>query len=673
MAIQKKYSWSIIYLSLVIFVVAVSIAAWTIVESLVETSFETRTRADLESEMNTFRARMEKSVGGIGHVVHGVMAAIVSEPDLSQARFDGLAEHFFGLHPELRNLAAAPDLIVKYVYPPAGNESVIGLNYWQVPSQLPAVERAIAAQGVVLAGPVHLVQGGEGLISRAPVFIRDHDTGKQTLWGIISAVVDVERFFKGSGLRGDLPYDIAIRGTDGMGAQGEVFFGRPDVFELNPVLTTINVPDGTWVMASAPKAGWPEHPDNINTVRAYFLLGGALFLALVLLVARLVHLRLQADERLSAAINSLGDGFALFDANDRLVSCNDKYREFYNLSGDLFKVGNSFEYIVREGIKRGQYPDSAGQEDAWFAQRMSSHRLANSVVEQRLENGRWLKVAESRTPDGGTVGFRVDITELKNAKEAAEKASRAKSDFLNVISHELRTPLTVILGFASFLAKPGLLPSVKKLKAPAPGDAPLTASELQENIDGFLKEITTYAGKIGKSGQHLLALINDMLDLSKIEANKMEITVAPVPVDPVFESIVEEFTQAAVKKGITLSCTTNGANVLADELRLKQMLINLVGNAIKFTDKGSITISSKPQGKFIKIMVTDTGCGVPEAEISEIFERFSQVDISSTRKAGGTGLGLAITKRFAELHGGEIRVESTVGEGSTFSFTIPAA
>lgn len=253
----------------------------------------------------------------------------------------------------------------------------------------------------------------------------------------------------------------------------------------------------------------------------------------------------------------------------------------------------------------------------------------------------------------------------------AEEANRAKSDFLNIMSHELRTPLTVILGYTPILANPGKLPSTKRLMAMLESKEGSHA-DIQEGVLAVLGDISKYVEKMGKSGDHLLSLINDMLDLSKIEAGKMEIELKSISVDSIVGSVVEQFDKAASDKHLIIKQKTNGGTVFADEIRLKQILINLVGNAIKFTDSGSIILSTSHRGSVVEFQIKDTGCGISSTEFESVFDRFKQSDESDTRKAGGTGLGLAITKRLVEMHGGSISVFSEIDLGSTFRFTIPS-
>lgn len=356
-----------------------------------------------------------------------------------------------------------------------------------------------------------------------------------------------------------------------------------------------------------------------------------------------------AEHRLTSAINSLEDAFVLYDAEDRLVLCNDKYKQFYKLSADLLTPGNTFEYIIREGAKRGQFPEAVDRIEEWIAERMAAHLEASSVMEQKLADGRWLKIAEQATPDGGRVGFRVDITDLKNAREQAEIANRAKSMFLATMSHEIRTPMAGIIGMVELLL-----------------DSELSAQQQE------------WAQSVSLSGRNLLTILNDILDQSKLEADKIELD----PVDFDLHAFIHEATQLFKpqfdKKKLSLDVKFSDdlpKVIHADRLRIGQILSNLLGNALKFTDKGgvSIRVEHETQGEswfLLRFEVSDSGIGLNEVARHKLFSSFVQADSSTSRTHGGTGLGLSISKQLANLMGGEIGVFSTKGKGSTFWFTI---
>lgn len=355
---------------------------------------------------------------------------------------------------------------------------------------------------------------------------------------------------------------------------------------------------------------------------------------------------------LHSAIDVIGEGFAVFDANDRLAWCNEQYRRLYPIAAPSFVPGALFEEIVRYGIERGQYIDAIDNPDAWLAQRMETHRKSESNQIQQLPDGRWLDVRERKTADGSTVGFRVDITELMKATQAAEAANRAKSEFLATMSHEIRTPMNSILGMAQVLCS-------------------------QESTDSRSRE---YGRVILDSGRTLLGILNDILDLAKVEAGRVEIDRKPWQPERLVQDILALFQGPALNKGLAINATWSGPNdrtYLADGHRLQQMLSNLVSNAIKFTANGSITIVlSEIQEKngvaTLLASVSDTGIGIPADKQQQLFVPFTQADSSTNRRYGGTGLGLSIVRNFAALMGGCVGLESSDGEGSRFWFQITA-
>jgi signal transduction histidine kinase len=250
-------------------------------------------------------------------------------------------------------------------------------------------------------------------------------------------------------------------------------------------------------------------------------------------------------------------------------------------------------------------------------------------------------------------GFAFDVTEraeaeaaLRQALEAAEAASRLKSQFLSTMSHELRTPLTAITGYAELLRMDGSL-------------GPEHTADIEQ--------ITT-------SANHLLALVDDVLHLAQIEAGKTTIEPREVDLAAAVDQALAEVALRAAAKGLALDADVPpGPAVLADPLRLHQVLVNLVDNAVKFTDRGSVRVEARPVADGVEIAVADTGIGIAAEAAPHIFAAFQQADGSTSRRYGGAGLGLAIAKQLVDLHGGEIAVASRPGEGSTFTVRLPAA
>lgn len=354
-----------------------------------------------------------------------------------------------------------------------------------------------------------------------------------------------------------------------------------------------------------------------------------------------------AREQLVTAVETLPDGFVLFDRDDRLVIANERYKEIFAESAPVMVQGTPFRDILRYGLAHGQFGEAPEDEAAWLAERMAKHLNPGPMVEQRLRNGQVLRIFERKTPDGGSVGLRVDVTELYDARERAEEASRAKSLFLANMSHEIRTPLNGILGMADILAS--------DLADPAQAR---TARTIRE------------------SGEMLLSILNDVLDMSKIEAGKLDLEIKPFSPDDLAQKVKALHRLRAREKGLefTLDVAPHLPKRLGDPHRVTQILHNLLSNAVKFTETGRVVLRLRDgTGGPLVIEVEDTGIGMTPAQIARIFDDFEQADASMTRRYGGTGLGMSILRRLTEMMGGKVEIQSTPGQGTLVRVTLPLA
>ena len=359
--------------------------------------------------------------------------------------------------------------------------------------------------------------------------------------------------------------------------------------------------------------------------------------------------RHETENTLVTAIEALDEAFVIYDQEDRLLFCNQKYRDVYKASAEVIVPGNTFESIIRYGAERGQYPAALGRVDDWVRERMEMHRSGNTVLEQKLENNRWLRIVERKTEMGHTVGFRFDITELKQAQESAEAASRAKSEFLANMSHEIRTPMNAILGMLKLLQN--------------------TVLDVRQR---------DYTAKTEGAARSLLGLLNDILDFSKVEAGKMTLDPRPFHLNRMLSDLSVVLSANLGGKQIALRFEVDEdvpRGLLGDDMRLQQVLINLGGNAIKFTTQGEVVLSvhakdCTPTDVLLEFAVRDSGICIAPDKQAHIFSGFSQAESNTTRRFGGTGLGLSISKRLVNLLGGELQLESTLGQGSTFHFAI---
>ena len=491
----------------------------------------------------------------------------------------------------------------------------------------------------------------------------------------------------------------------------------------------------------------------------------------------------QAQTRLTDALGSISEGFSLYDADDKLVIYNRRYRDMHGTGSiDVVNQGVSFETILRNAVASGEIRDAEGHVEAWVAKRLARHRDPKGTHVQRRSDGRWLQINEHRTDDGGTVAIYTDITDMKQAEQAiqeseqrlrviaeaapmavvivtfddgiiryanqrfsemfevegssalglraetlyadpqhrerfigaltehghvegmemllkraggeefwaliasqrvqfegrpamitgladisdrkrmegelhkaiwaSEQATRAKSDFVANMSHELRTPLNAIIGYSEILFE----------------DAESAGREA-EKAD---------LRKIQDAGKHLLGLIDNILDLSKIEAGKMTLYLETFELQPMIESVAATVTPLARKTGnaLVVNCADEVGTLHSDLTKVRQTLFNLLSNACKFTRNGTITLTALRDTNeavdWIEFQVRDTGIGMTPDQQAKVFEAFTQADDSTTRTYGGTGLGLAITKSFCQLMGGDVTLTSEAGKGTTFKVRLPA-
>lgn len=251
-------------------------------------------------------------------------------------------------------------------------------------------------------------------------------------------------------------------------------------------------------------------------------------------------------------------------------------------------------------------------------------------------------------------GVLFDITERKQmeaelfrAKEAAEEADRLKSAFLAAMSHELRTPLNSIIGFTGIM--------------------------LQGIVGPLNEEQRKQLGMVKDSSRHLLSLISDVLDISKIEAGQLEVAIEPFNMCEAIKKVVKTLTPMAEKKGLALvaEIAPEVNHIVSDQRRVEQILINIINNALKFTEKGEVRVECRIRNRWIETRVVDSGIGIKPEDMGKLFKEFQQIEIGLTRRYEGSGLGLSICKKLIEILGGEIRVVSEWGLGSTFTCTLP--
>ncbi|NEW85870.1 PAS domain-containing protein [Rhodopseudomonas sp. WA056] len=391
----------------------------------------------------------------------------------------------------------------------------------------------------------------------------------------------------------------------------------------------------------------------------------------------------EADLRLRDAIETIPEAFVLWDAENRLVLCNSHFQRLHKLPDSAVSPGTSYETILEVGRMpqlRTRLCDNGGVAPG------------ARTFEAQLDDGKWLHISERRTKDGGYVAVGTDITRIKaheqklvdndlrlratvadlkitqtklekqahqladlarkygDEKRRAEEANQTKSKFLANMSHELRTPLNAIIGFSEIMGS-GMFGT-------------LGSEKYQE-----------YCHDIMTSGHYLLEVINDILDMSKIEAGRMRLEMEPLDLSKTIGESLKVVAGRAEHKHLDLRAEVGDQiPIVADRRAIKQILINLLSNAVKFTpDAGRVTVRSRIAGDSIVLMIADTGIGIPPQSLRRLGQPFEQVESQLTKSYHGSGLGLAIAKSLVNLHGGSMRLRSTLGEGTVVMVSLPRA
>jgi signal transduction histidine kinase len=364
-----------------------------------------------------------------------------------------------------------------------------------------------------------------------------------------------------------------------------------------------------------------------------------------------------SQNRLNHAIEVVSDGFALFDADERLVLCNRRFAQLYRQSGAQFQIGMRFRDLMVLAWQAGDLISDEAS-NRLLTESLIERAARRETVEYNLSESRWIRASERLTVDSSVVVIHQEITELKNreralieAKVEAESANRSKSEFLANISHELRTPLNAIIGFSELILQEALGP-------------------IGHNL------YKDYLADVLASGRHLLDIINDIIELSKAESGQLDLAEEAIEIDKSIAAVFRLVHERALRGHIRMLTEIEPRLPLlrVDPRKFRQILTALISNSIKFTPPGgTVTISARHEraaGELL-IEVADNGIGIAPEHIALALKPFGQIDGSFSRKYGGVGLGLPLTRAMVELHGGRIGIDSTVGSGTVVTIRLP--
>ena len=575
---------------------------------------------------------------------------------------------------------------VAYVFPYQGNERAIGYDLASDSTRLAAMQAAASLNRQVATSKIVLVQDkekGAGFLVFDPLYEEAEPQsgdrhGIDHVTGFALGVFKVRSLVDGA-LSTMAHEDVAISISQvGDDPVNDLLFSFTPTTQLDKsdvyvFITKINVGERTWIVKTVPTKKFVSENRSYQGWWILFigLAGISILEALVLsimgratIVDYLVEERTQeldnAKKTLRAILDTTGDGIYGIDLKGDCTFCNKSCLTLLGYDDERELIGKTMHDLIHHTQNDGtpllvsdcQISNAfrEGQpvhvDDELFWRKNGTSFAAEYWSNPKLSDGKAV---------GAVISF-IDIDKRKkiehaliDAMKAAEAASVAKSEFLSNMSHEIRTPMNGVIGLSQLL--------------------------LNTNLDPRQRD---YLTKITASGRHLVSIINDILDFSKIEAGQLILESADFVLDSVLENVANLTAMAAAQKGLDIVFTVSPeipVTLRGDAMRLGQVIINLVNNAVKFTDEGEVVLSVVLDQKFeesvrLKCSIRDTGIGMTEAQQSMLFRSFSQADTSTTRQYGGTGLGLALCKRLCELMGGEIGVSSQFGLGTTFTFTV---
>ncbi|KEF30920.1 hypothetical protein D777_02862 [Marinobacter nitratireducens] len=597
--------------------------------------FRTEMRQHWQQKAADVSLQLRKAILQNVQTVWGLAASVSVEPELAGTRFQDLASVIFRLAPELRNIGLAPDFVIRHIYPLEGNEAALGLDLTDQSLSPQQIETLLESERALFSGPIDLVQGGQGLAARIPVF----ESRNGEFWGLISVILDLPRLYRTVNLSQAADDGVfALSTSDDPEDSASVFYLSARTTWDQPVIAKLQMPGTTWTLFAQPRGGWPSHPKSPGLTRGILFVMGLLVAGATFWLTQLLLKDREMQKRFWGLFELAPVGIGLYGANRRT----------------LLRANQSFDRIVGNNADSIDYFESAYDQNG--------AKLESGLNITQLLKGQFrFSGLETTIPTkDGTLrpvllhGLKLETRDSEPviwliAEDISErqKADRMKNEFVSTVSHELRTPLTSISGSLGLLANG------------AAGELPEQAARL--------------ASIAYRNSKQLTFLINDLLDIEKLVAGKMIFQMEPHHLPGIVLECIEEIEHFAGEKNVTLKPSELGDVVVEiDRRRFSQALHNLLSNAIKFSPEGAVVdIYTERHDQQVRVCVKDQGDGVSADFQDLIFQKFSQADASDRRAKGGTGLGLAITRELMTHMGGVVDYASPPGQGATFWLELP--
>lgn len=590
------------------------------------------------------KSLLEKAINSRIYYTKGIAAYTSINPDITNEIFDNLANELIKGDSVISTMALSKDCIIGAIYPKEGHEAAIGLNLLEHPARKTIVEKTIVTHNTFVAGPVELVEGGVAFISYTPIFEKKNNSFR--FWGVTDIVILKDKLFNEIKLEpNDENYEFALRGKDGTGSSGEIFWGDPDIFNNNPVTVDVLLPTGSWTLGSIPVKGW-QSKLNKTEIMTFVLYICAIIISLLIwqLTRAMLKIR-QHEKELKAIFGAMNDLIIEFNRKGQYIKVAPTNESLLVLPREqligksLYEVfdketADFFMHAVKKCFETKQlvvidYPLVINNKNLWFQARLTY--ISSDAVLYAANDNTQQKLAGDK---------------LKDSEKKLSELNAAKDKLFSIIAHDLRSPFNTTLGLSEIL---------------------------KEELETLSKEeIRDYVNQISKALSGQFKLLENLLNWTKMQTGKIKFNPESFNLSGKINEVIELLRPSAEAKSILLETNIErGLYIISDANMLHTILHNLITNAIKFTPKnGKISISAAVESEKMNISITDSGVGMSPEIISKIFDKGEFHSTQGTENEKGTGLGLALAREMAEKLNGEIIVKSEIGSGSSFTLIV---
>ena len=606
-------------------------------------------RANLLETLTANKSRLEKALYSRIYYTKGIAAYVSLHPDVDNDEFQGLAKLLIKNDSVISTMSLSKNCIISSIFPEKGHEAAIGLDLMAHPQRKEIVDETIRTHQTFIAGPVELVEGGIAFISYTPIFNQTEKDGP--FWGVTDIVIYRDRLFNDAQLKPTHnDFEFALRGEDGKGTEGNVFWGNPKIFEKNPVVTNIDLPTGNWVLGAAPKNGWNNYLDQDNMLYSILIISSLIISILCwLLVRSLVKIK-NNEQELTAIFQSMQNLIIEFNQEGKYLKIAPTNQSLLimpqeKLLGktvfDIFEpeLASLFHQSINECLSKNalmviEYPLTIAGNDLWFIARISK-RSENTVIFNAY-----------------------DITEKKHSEESIRKSERKfrelntmKDRFLSIIAHDLKTPVGNFISLSNLLMK-----------------------EYETLDDRSKRDIIEM---LQQSSSEAFELLDNLLNWAFSQQKTIKVEKNTYNLHDLCEQSVSFLNPICLGKNIKINNETNTETTISCDNNLTKTIIrNLISNAIKFSFEGGTILLKSEKKKissqeYILLKVEDQGVGMNKETIGQLF-KIDLKTIPGTKNEAGTGLGLILCKEFTEKQGGFIEVDSLPGKRTTFTVGFPA-